>query len=136
MALVYQNISKKGVLWEWGFEFSLRSCKGFFSNFFWAILNDFWRMKKKDFRQKVAQKNVWVVSLYNLFNESLFFVFWLEKILRNGWVWFCYRIALKRSKTHYLGKSKEKEKTKKVEEIYISPEKRQQIIDELKLFWA
>ena len=31
-----------------------------------------------------------------------------------------------------LGKSKEK--TKKVEEIYIPPEKRQQIIDDLKLF--
>ena len=33
-----------------------------------------------------------------------------------------------------VGKSNEKEKTKKVEEIYIPPEKRQQIIDELKLF--
>ena len=32
-----------------------------------------------------------------------------------------------------LGKSKEK--TKKVEEIYILGEKRQQIIDDLKLFW-
>ena len=32
-----------------------------------------------------------------------------------------------------IGKSKEKEKTKKVEEIYIPPEKGQQIIDELKL---
>ena len=31
---------------------------------------------------------------------------------------------------------KPKEKTKKVEEIYIPPEKRQQIIDDLKLFWA
>ena len=31
-------------------------------------------------------------------------------------------------------KEKEKEKTKKVEEIYIPPEKRQQIIDDLKLF--
>ena len=31
-----------------------------------------------------------------------------------------------------LGKSKEK--TKKVEEIYVPPEKRQQIIDDLKLF--
>ena len=35
-----------------------------------------------------------------------------------------------------VSKSKEKEKTKKVEEIYIPPEKRQQIIDDLKLFWA
>ena len=33
-----------------------------------------------------------------------------------------------------IGKSKEKEKTKKVEEIYIPPEKRQQIIDDFKLF--
>ena len=33
-----------------------------------------------------------------------------------------------------VGKSKEKEKTKKAEEIYIPPEKRQQIIDDLKLF--
>ena len=35
-----------------------------------------------------------------------------------------------------VGKSKEKEKEKKnkPEEIYISPEKRQQIIDDLKLF--
>ena len=33
-----------------------------------------------------------------------------------------------------VGKSKEKEKTKKVEEIYIPPEKWQQIIDDLRLF--
>ena len=33
-----------------------------------------------------------------------------------------------------VGKSKEKEKTKKAEEIYIPPEKRQQTIDDLKLF--
>ena len=33
-----------------------------------------------------------------------------------------------------IGKPKEKEKTNKVEEIYIPPEKRQQIIDNLKLF--
>ena len=32
-----------------------------------------------------------------------------------------------------IGKSKEKETTEKVEEIYIPPKKRQQIIDELKL---
>ena len=32
------------------------------------------------------------------------------------------------------GKSKEDDKTKKVEEIYIPPEKKQQIIDDLKLF--
>ena len=37
-----------------------------------------------------------------------------------------------------IGKSKEKEKEKreKTEEIYIPPEKRQQIIHELKLLWA
>ena len=33
-----------------------------------------------------------------------------------------------------IGKSKEKEKTKKVREIYTPPRKRQQIIDDLKLF--
>ena len=33
-----------------------------------------------------------------------------------------------------VGKPKEKEKTKEIEEIYIPPEKRQQIIDDLKLF--
>ena len=33
-----------------------------------------------------------------------------------------------------VGKSKEK--TKKAEEIYISPEKRQQTIDDFKLFWT
>ena len=33
-----------------------------------------------------------------------------------------------------LGKLREKEKTKEVEEIYIPPEKRQQIIDDLRLF--
>ena len=33
-----------------------------------------------------------------------------------------------------IGKSKEKEKINKPEEIYIPPEKRQQIIDDLKLF--
>ena len=33
-----------------------------------------------------------------------------------------------------IGKSKEKEKTKKAQEISILPEKRQQIIDDLKLF--
>ena len=32
------------------------------------------------------------------------------------------------------GKPKEKEKTKETEEIYIPPEKRQQIIDDLRLF--
>ena len=35
-----------------------------------------------------------------------------------------------------IGKSKEKEKINKAEEIYISTEKRQQIIDDLKLFLA
>ena len=35
-----------------------------------------------------------------------------------------------------IGKSEEKETTKKVEEIYIPPDKKQQIIDYLKLFWA
>ena len=35
-----------------------------------------------------------------------------------------------------IGKPKEKEKTKEIEEIYISPEKRQQIIDDLRLFRA
>ena len=33
-----------------------------------------------------------------------------------------------------VGKSKEDDKTRKVEEIYIPPEKRQQIIHDLKLF--
>ena len=33
-----------------------------------------------------------------------------------------------------IGKPKEKEKTKEIEEIYIPPEKRQQIIDDLRLF--
>ena len=33
-----------------------------------------------------------------------------------------------------IGKLKEKEKTNKAEEIYIPPEKRQQIIDDLRLF--
>ena len=33
-----------------------------------------------------------------------------------------------------IGKAKEKEKTKKIEKIYIPPEKRQQIIDDLRLF--
>ena len=35
-----------------------------------------------------------------------------------------------------IDKSKEKEKTKEIEEICISPEKRQQIIDNLRLFCA
>ena len=35
-----------------------------------------------------------------------------------------------------IGESKEKEKTKEIEEIYIPPEKRRQIIDDLRLFWA
>ena len=34
-----------------------------------------------------------------------------------------------------LGKTKSKEKEDKRQEIFISPEKRQQIIDELRLFW-
>ena len=40
----------------------------------------------------------------------------------------------KADKITSVGKSKEKEKTNKTEEIYIPPEKRQQIIDDLKLF--
>ena len=39
-------------------------------------------------------------------------------------------------KSTSIGKSKEKKKTKKAEEIYIPPEKRQQVIDDLKLFSA
>ena len=35
-----------------------------------------------------------------------------------------------------IGKPKEKEKTKEIEEIYVPPQKRQQIIDGLRLFWA
>ena len=35
-----------------------------------------------------------------------------------------------------IGKLKEKGKTNKAKEIYIPPEKRQQIIDDLKLFWV
>ena len=34
-----------------------------------------------------------------------------------------------------VGKPKEKEKANKTEEIYLPPEKRQQITDDLKLFW-
>ena len=34
-----------------------------------------------------------------------------------------------------LGKPKEKEKTKEIEEIYVPPERRKQIIDDLRLFW-
>ena len=33
-----------------------------------------------------------------------------------------------------IGKPKKKEKTKEIEEIYILPEKRQQFIDDLRLF--
>ena len=39
-------------------------------------------------------------------------------------------------KTTSIGKSKEKEKAEKEKEIYVPPEKRQQIIDDLKLFWT
>ena len=39
-------------------------------------------------------------------------------------------------KITWLDKSKEKQKTKKVEEISIPAEKRQQIIDDFKLFWV
>ena len=35
-----------------------------------------------------------------------------------------------------VSKSKKDDQTKKVEEIYIPPEKGQQIIDDFKLFWA
>ena len=39
-------------------------------------------------------------------------------------------------KTTSIGKPKEKEKTNEAEEIYIPPERRQQVIDNLRLFWA
>ena len=39
-------------------------------------------------------------------------------------------------KTTSIGKPKEKEKTKQIEKTYIPPEKRQQIIDNLRLFWV
>ena len=39
-------------------------------------------------------------------------------------------------KITWIGKPKEKRKKKEKEEIYIPPEKRQQIIDDLRLFWA
>ena len=35
-----------------------------------------------------------------------------------------------------IDKPKEKEKTKEIKEIYVPPEKREQIIDDLRLFWA
>ena len=35
-----------------------------------------------------------------------------------------------------IDKQKEKEKTKKAEEIYIPTEKRQQIIDDFRMFWV
>ena len=35
-----------------------------------------------------------------------------------------------------IGKPKEKDKTKEIEEIYVPLEKTQQIIDNLKLFWV
>ena len=38
--------------------------------------------------------------------------------------------------TTSIGKPKEKENPKEAEEIYIPPEKRQQIIDDLRLFWV
>ena len=38
------------------------------------------------------------------------------------------------NKITLVGKSKEKEKTKKVEEIYIQPEKRRQIIEDFNCF--
>ena len=37
-------------------------------------------------------------------------------------------------KIYSISKPKEKEKTKEIEEIYIPPEKRQQVIDDLRLF--
>ena len=37
-------------------------------------------------------------------------------------------------KITFIGKPKEKNEAKEIEEIYIPPEKRQQIIDDLKLF--
>ena len=39
-------------------------------------------------------------------------------------------------KINSIGKSKQKEKTKKAEEICIPSEKRREIIDDLKLFWG
>ena len=42
----------------------------------------------------------------------------------------------KANKITSIGKWKNDDKTKKAEEIYIPPENRQQIIDDLKLFWA
>ena len=50
-------------------------------------------------------------------------------------IWFIDQ-AGKAIDINWLDKSKEKQKTKKVEEIYIPPEKRQQIIDDFKLFWV
>ena len=40
----------------------------------------------------------------------------------------------KADKITSIGKPKEKEETKEMEEIYIPPEKRQQIVDDLRLF--
>ena len=39
-------------------------------------------------------------------------------------------------KTTSISKPKEKEKTKETDKIYILPEKRQQIVDKLRLFWV
>ena len=77
---------KKGVLREWEFWFSLGLCKGFsgvgfLGDFEWFL----WDEKKRFWTKGIIEKLV--VFLYTLFKGSLFFLFWLKKVLRDGWVW-------------------------------------------------
>ena len=57
----------------------------------------------------------------------------IQKPAEGKWDLIGNKIA---DKVTSIGKSKEKEEPKIAEEIYIRSEKRQQIIDDLKLFWA
>ena len=64
------------------------------------ILDGFLKDEKKDFKQKVLWKNVWVVSLYTLFKGSLFFLFLIKKVLWDEGFGFCYKAVPKSSITH------------------------------------
>ena len=57
----------------------------------------------------------------------------IQKPAEGKWDLIGNKIA---DKVTSIGKSKEKEEPKIAEEIYIRSEKKQQIIDDLKLFWA
>ena len=90
---------KKGYYGNEGLGLAWDCVKVFQRWIFWVIFDGFLKDEKKDFKQNVLRKNVWVVSLDTLFKGSSFFL--VKKVLWDEGFGFCYKAIPKSSITHY-----------------------------------